>query len=57
MRQVKKYLLTSMLLCIYIAAIALLIKSFSMYQQGYQNLSRLMAHSSIEAYEEGKQGE
>ncbi len=47
MRQVKKYLMLSTWLYIYMAALSLLFGSFVVYQKGYQNLSRLMAHPSI----------
>lgn len=48
MREVKKYLMVSMMLFIYIAAISLLLRSFYAYQMAYRNLSRLISHPSVE---------
>lgn len=48
MRVVKKYLLQSVLLIMYIFAVALLSRYFYVYQQAYQGLSRLISHPSIE---------
>ncbi len=53
MRTLKKYMMISMFLLIYIVALTTLIKSYYMYQNAYHKLSRMISHSSIEViYEE-----
>lgn len=54
MRVVKTYLVLAVLLLIYVFVIAVLLRSYYVYQSAYQNLSRLISHPSIEIqYESG----
>ena len=48
MKEVKKFLILSVLLVIYVFAIFLLLQSFYVYQRAYQRLSRMISHPSIE---------
>ena len=52
MKTVKKYMMMSVLLIIYFAAVTLLIGSYYIYQDAYHGLSRLVAHSSVEVFYE-----
>jgi len=54
MRVVKKYLLLSVLLLMYVISIAILLRSYYVFQSAYRNLSRLISHPSIEiSYDSG----
>lgn len=48
MRTVKKYVIMSMLLIIYIVAVTILLRSYYVYQDAYHELSRLVSHPSVE---------
>jgi len=48
MKQVKHFLIMSLLLGLYITVIALLMKSYYVYRNAYQILSRLISHPTIE---------
>jgi len=48
MKNVKKYMVTAVLLLIYISAVTLLLRSFYVYQEAYHQLGRLISHSSVE---------
>lgn len=58
MKSVKKILVLSGLLTMYIFVVALLMRSLYIYQTAYQNLSRLISHPSIELQDNNsEQGE
>lgn len=48
MKEVKRYLLLTVLLLFYVSATALLLYQYKMYRIAYQNLSQLISHPSIE---------
>ena len=48
MRVAKKYLSLSMVLLLYIAAIAILLRQFAVYQKAYFMMSSLISHPTIE---------
>lgn len=48
MRVVKKYLLFAMMLLCYIVVTSFLLHQYYKYQKAYQELSRMISHSSIE---------
>lgn len=52
MRAVKKYMLFSLLLFIYMVAVTMLLRSYYVYQDAYHKLSRLISHSSVEVFYE-----
>ena len=57
MRVVRKYLLLAVLLVFYMAATAILLRSYYVYRNAYQRLSRLISHPSIETVYETEAGE
>lgn len=48
MRVVRKYLLFTILLLIYVSAVSMLLQYFYLYQKAYYGLSLLIAHPSME---------
>lgn len=52
MKIVKKYLLFSVILTVYVFGISLLLKQFYIFQQAYLSLSKLIAHPSVEIIQE-----
>jgi len=53
MKIVKKYMMLSLGLFVYIVAVTILLRSYYVYQNAYHELSRLVSHSSVEVlYEE-----
>ncbi len=48
MRVVRKYLLLTLLLLLYVDAVSMLLQYFYLYQKAYYGLSMLIAHPSIE---------
>lgn len=48
MRTVRKYLLLTILLLLYVSAVSMLLQYFYLYQKAYYGLSMLIAHPSIE---------
>lgn len=48
MRGVKRYVMLSVLLILYVAAVSLLLAQFYTYQRAYYALGRLISHPSIE---------
>ena len=49
-RVLKKYLLAGVMFMIYLSAVVLLVKQFTVYQMAYHYLSKLVSHSSVELY-------
>ena len=49
-RVLKKYLLAGVIFMIYLSAVVLLVKQFTVYQMAYHYLSKLVSHSSVELY-------
>lgn len=57
MKIVKKFLVLSVVLMMYVCAVSILLQQFYLYRMAYQNLSRLLSHPTIEvdvSREEGK---
>lgn len=52
MKAVKEYIQFAVYLLIYLIIITALLRSYFVYQNAYQNLSRLISHTSIESIEE-----
>lgn len=52
MKVVKKYLLFSVILMVYVFGVSLLLKQFYIVQRAYLSLSKLIAHPSVEVIQE-----
>ena len=50
MRMVKKYLVLSVVLILYVCAVSVLMQQFYLYQSAYQSLSRLLSHTTVEVF-------
>ena len=50
MRMVKKYLVLSVVLILYVCAVSVLMQQFYLYQSAYQSLSRLLSHPTVEVF-------
>lgn len=48
MKEIKKIILLSVLLAVWIVAVSTLVQSFFVFQKAYHGLCRLMSHPSIE---------
>jgi len=48
MRIVKKYMIMSVILIVYIVAVTILLRSYYVYQDAYYKLSKIVSHSSVE---------
>lgn len=58
MKQVKKYLLFTVLLVFYISAMSILLQQLYIYRRAYLLLSALVSHPTIEViYQEEPEGE